>query len=201
MILYLGGFNPRKGLHILLAGAERFMDDSCSLVIAGYTDPGCSGLKRVVRRTLARMGLTSHQERMKKQIAYLRQRFSEQSVLTVGFRRDVPQLIAASDLLVFPATVPHFARPVIEAAVMAKPAVASAIGGIPELIEDRRTGILVPANSPALLADAVHRILSSPEDRDAMGEQAFKRARELFDAESNAKAVEHIYVDLGGGAP
>ncbi len=195
MILYLGGFNPRKGLQVLLAGAERFMDETCSLIIAGYTDQGRSDWKVLLRRRLARIGLSSSQERMKKQIADLRKQFSEQSILMVGFRRDVPQLMATSDLVVFPATVPHFARPVFEAAAMAKPVVASAIGGIPELVEDGRTGILVPADSPALFGDAVHRILSSPEDRRAMGEHAFKRAREMFDAESNAKAIERIYED------
>ena len=80
-------------------------------------------------------------------------------VRLLPFRPDPERLNAAADLVVFPSTLPHFARPVIEAGAMAVPVVASRLGGVEELVEDGMTGILVPPGDPAALGDAIARVL------------------------------------------
>ena len=114
----------------------------------------------------------------------------------LGMRDDVSQLMAASDLLVFPSIVPHFARPVIEAAAMAKPVVASDLGGPRELVRHNETGLLIPSNDPQILADAIIVILSDSARAQAMGEAGYWLARELFDARKNAARTFSIYEEL-----
>ncbi len=64
--------------------------------------------------------------------------------MLIEFRKDIPSIINSSDIIVFPSVVPHFARSIIEAGAMAKPSIASNIGGPDELIINGETGLLVP---------------------------------------------------------
>ena len=121
-----------------------------------------------------------------------------ESIIFAGMRRDVPALLAACDLLAFPSSAPHFARPVIEAAAMGKPAVASNLGGPDELIVDGETGLLCPPDDPHALAGAIIELLANPDRAQAMGEAAYQRARRLFDAATNAAATTAIYDEVLG---
>jgi glycosyltransferase involved in cell wall biosynthesis len=114
----------------------------------------------------------------------------------VGVRDDVPQLLAASDLLAFPSVVPHFARPIIEAGAMAKPVVASELAGPDELVVHSETGLLVPAGDPSALADAILRVLSDSGLSRAMAEAGYERARALYNAEINAAETIALYDEL-----
>jgi glycosyltransferase involved in cell wall biosynthesis len=88
-----------------------------------------------------------------------------------GFREDVPALLAAMDVVVLPSIksdgVP---QGLIQALAMRKPVVASAVGGIPEVVQHRCTGTLVPPNDPAALAAAVVQVLRHPEQARAWAE-------------------------------
>ncbi len=117
----------------------------------------------------------------------------------VGVRQDVPQLLAGCDLLVFPSVVPHFARPIIEAGAMAKPVVASDLGGPDELVVQGETGLLVPASDPDALAEAIVEVLSNPARARRMGEAGYERARRLYDAEINGAQTFAVYEELLGG--
>jgi len=114
----------------------------------------------------------------------------------IGQRTDIPQILAASDLLVFPSVVPHFARPVIEAGAMAKPVIASRLGGPLELVNDGVTGVLTSPSDPAALADSIITLLTDPAKAKAMGEAGFALAKEKFNAEINAKKTFEIYDEI-----
>ncbi len=118
------------------------------------------------------------------------------SLCFTGIQQNIPGLLAATDCLVFPSVVPHFARPIIEAAAMAKPSVASDLGGPRELIAHQETGLLVPARDPAALAEALSSILLDPAYARVLGEAAYQRARQLFDADKNATATVALYEEL-----
>jgi glycosyltransferase involved in cell wall biosynthesis len=81
-----------------------------------------------------------------------------------GFREDVPACFAAMDVVVLPSiTSDGVPQVIIQALAMRKPVVASAVGGIPEVIQHQRTGILVPPNDPQALAVAVVQVLRDPQ--------------------------------------
>jgi glycosyltransferase involved in cell wall biosynthesis len=114
----------------------------------------------------------------------------------LGMRTDVPAILAASDVLAFPSQAPHFARPIIEAGAMARPVVASRLGGPLELVREGETGLLVPPGDPAALAEALVALLTDPERARAMGEAGYAQAREKFDAARNAQATFALYDEL-----
>jgi glycosyltransferase involved in cell wall biosynthesis len=88
----------------------------------------------------------------------------EAKVHMAGFREDVPACLAAMDVVVLPSIksdgVPQV---LLQALAMRKPVVASAVGGIPEVILHQCTGVLVPPNDPQALADAVVQVLRAPQ--------------------------------------
>lgn len=99
-------------------------------------------------------------------------------VCLTGFREDVPALLAAMDVFVLPSiTSDGVPQVIIQALAMRKPVVATAVGGIPELIQHQRTGILVPPNDPQALAAAIVHVL---ENRAQAGEWA-RAGGELID--------------------
>jgi glycosyltransferase involved in cell wall biosynthesis len=83
----------------------------------------------------------------------------------LGVRDDVDQLLAAADVLVLPSRSEGLPLIVVEAMAANTPVVATAVGGVPELIDDGTTGLLVPAGDPQALADALARALGDVELR------------------------------------
>jgi glycosyltransferase involved in cell wall biosynthesis len=112
------------------------------------------------------------------------------------YEENVPALLAVSDLLVFPSTQPHFARPVIEAAAMGKPSVASNLDGVSELVDSGKTGLLVPARDPRALAKAIATLLEDKNQRQRIGEAAHVFARSRFDSVAQVKKMMNVYNNL-----
>jgi glycosyltransferase involved in cell wall biosynthesis len=122
-------------------------------------------------------------------------------IVRMPFAKSVGPLLAASDVLVFPATAPHFARPVIEAASFAVPAVASRLDGIDELIAHDDTGLLVPPLDAGALADAMRRLLRDQALRERMGRRAAEVAMERFSADRACITLMSIYDDVLSPVP
>jgi glycosyltransferase involved in cell wall biosynthesis len=120
----------------------------------------------------------------------------ENTCVRTGFVPDVEKLIAACDLVVFPSTTNHFARPIIEAGAMAKPVVASRFPILQELVKHGETGLLVPPGDVIALAGAIVALLQDPQKRTEFGERAYAIARRRYDARDNTKAVMQIYDDV-----
>jgi glycosyltransferase involved in cell wall biosynthesis len=83
-------------------------------------------------------------------------------VLFLGYRADLSRLLAASDLVVLPSISEGLPLAAVEALASARPVVATQVGGIPEIVLDGETGLLVPPNDSAALAAAIDRILDDP---------------------------------------
>ena len=104
----------------------------------------------------------------------------EGSCQFVGVREDIADILAAADVVVLPSLSEGFPFVLLEALAMGCPVVASRVSGIPELIEDHRTGLLVPARDPRALANAIREVLSNPTTASKMGAEGRALVRERF---------------------
>jgi glycosyltransferase involved in cell wall biosynthesis len=112
----------------------------------------------------------------------------------VGFREDIPDVMNAWDVVVHASVRPEpFGRVILEGMLLGKPVIATAAGGVPELIEDGRTGFLVPPGDDAALAACLRRVLAAPEESGAMGGRARAWAREQFSLTRHVAEMSAIY--------
>jgi glycosyltransferase involved in cell wall biosynthesis len=118
------------------------------------------------------------------------------TVRFLGFRTDVTRILAASDVVVLPSVAEAFGLVLTEAMAMQRAVVATRVGGIPELVVDGVTGILVPPASPTALADAIWSLLRDPARRAQLGEAGRRRVIEGFRFETMMKKYEILYERL-----
>lgn len=120
-------------------------------------------------------------------------------VIWAGFRDDVPDILRLADLLILASTDEPFGRVVIEGMAAGLPVVATASGGVPEIVVEGETGLLVPPEQPLPMADAIAELLSHPGRAREMGRAGRARAIERFDVRRVARQVGEIYRELLGG--
>lgn len=114
-----------------------------------------------------------------------------------GLLYDAPQFMKYMDIVVVPSIFPEpFGRVNIEAMAAAKAVVASNIGGIPEVIEDRKTGLLFPPGDNASLADTIEEIIQNKDLRLQLGINARKVVEEKFDSENQIRLLEDVFDSL-----
>jgi glycosyltransferase involved in cell wall biosynthesis len=115
------------------------------------------------------------------------------SVTFTGRRDDVPAVTAALDVAVLPSYREAQGLSILEAMALSRPVVASAVGGIPEMIEHGRTGLLVPPHDPEALAASIVRLLTDHPYADTLGRAGNELVHERFCVEQMVRAVETIY--------
>jgi len=114
-------------------------------------------------------------------------------VTFTGRRDDVPAVTAALDVAVLPSYREAQGLSILEAMALSRPVVASAVGGIPEMIDDGLSGLLVPPREPAALAGAIARLLTDHPYADTLARAAKDLVHERFCVELMVRAVESIY--------
>lgn len=118
-------------------------------------------------------------------------------VRVAGSRPDVAALLRAMDVVVLSShSVECFPMALLEAMAAAKPAVCTAVGGVPELIADGETGYLVPARDPERLADRVIELLSDAATRRRMGAAARVRVETEFNLRMSIAAAERAVEEV-----
>lgn len=124
-----------------------------------------------------------------------RRRGLDSVVRFVGRRHDIPELISLSSVVVLPSLAESFGYAALEAMSLGKPVVAARTGGIPEVVVDGQTGLLVPPGDADALAVALSRILKDHEWALALGEEGRRRATS-FSVERMMREYEQVYCDL-----
>ncbi len=114
-------------------------------------------------------------------------------ITLLGQRQDVPLLLAGADVVTLTSYWEGLPYSLLEAGAMARPAVATAVNGVPEVIQHGVTGLLVPAGEPAAVAQAVLTLLNDPARAGAMGLAAQRRVRGHFDVRRTAEGVMEVY--------
>jgi glycosyltransferase involved in cell wall biosynthesis len=114
----------------------------------------------------------------------------------LGYRTDIPDLLASSDFFVLPSIYEGFPLSILEAMAAGKAVVATAVGGTPEAVLDGETGYLVPPGDSAALAHAIRRVLVDTELAHEMGVAGGRRVQERFPITNMVQCVTNVYEEL-----
>lgn len=122
----------------------------------------------------------------------LRARLAGRRVLFTGHRGDLPSVMAALDLLVLPSYSEGVPNVVMEAMAAGKPVLATAVSGIPELVVDGETGMLIPPRDAGALADGLIRLGGDAALRARLGHAGTARVREHFTLETMVERYDGL---------
>jgi glycosyltransferase involved in cell wall biosynthesis len=179
-IALIGRISPWKGQHIFLQAAalvRRRVPDARFLIV-GSALFGEVEYDRNIRRLASELGIAD-------------------VVTFTGFCSDIHTLIARMDLVVHASTIGEpFGQVIIEAMSASKPVVATNGGGVPEIVEDAKTGILVPMGDAPAMAEGICQIIADPHRARDMGNRGRERVRKNFTIEHTARKVESIYREV-----
>jgi glycosyltransferase involved in cell wall biosynthesis len=117
----------------------------------------------------------------------------------LGFRPDIPEVLAGLDLFVLPSLAEGLPLSILEAMAAGVPVIATAVSGTTELVEHERTGLLVPPGSTESLAEAIARASAHPGLMREGAERARALVRERHGIEAMAEAVRRLYAELVPG--
>ncbi len=123
-----------------------------------------------------------------------------EEVTFFGFVSDVPKFLAAIDIFVLPSLYEGLGVAALEAMAAGKAVVASRVGGLADLVDDSKTGFLVPPGDAGALAEALAKLLEKKELCAAFGQKGAVRVREQFTVEQMAKNNEQCYYAMLRGA-
>lgn len=135
----------------------------------------------------------------------LRQRLEDQAknlnihpaVIFTGTRRDIPEILSLMDVFVLPShTREGLGIAIIEAMAAERSVVATDIGGIPEVVNNSETGLLVPPGDPKALSKAIIELLQDPSRAKTMGEKGRIRVKEKFTVKKMLSEIENVYQSL-----
>jgi glycosyltransferase involved in cell wall biosynthesis len=178
----IGRISPWKGQHIFLRAAAHVSKKfpNARFVIVGAPLFGEEEYEQVVRGLPSQLGI-------------------ENVVEFTGFRSDIEQVISGLDLVVHASvTGEPFGQVIIEGMAAGKPVVATNGGGVPEIVQDGITGILVPMGDVQAMADAICEIVASPARGREMGIMGRQRVQDSFTVELTAAKVEAVYRKIMG---
>lgn len=174
IVVAVGGLRAQKAFDVLVDGAAMLVGEFPELhcLIAG------SGPEEAALRTaIQRLGL-------------------ERNVRLLGRRSDVADLLAAADVAVLSSDFEGSPLVVMEYMAAGKPVVATRVGGIPDLIEDGREGILVERRDPTGLAAAIRALIVDRERRNDLGQRGRERQQREFGIGVMVDTVEALYEEL-----
>jgi glycosyltransferase involved in cell wall biosynthesis len=172
-VVFVGRLAPQKGVRTLVAAVRRLKNSNAQILLVG------DGSERpALEQEIRQLGV-------------------ENRVHLLGFVQHeyVPAVLAHADLLILPSLYEELGTILLEAMWVGLPIVASRTGGIPDVVTDGVSGLLVPPGDPEALARAIDRVLSSPDLARRLGEAARERAKD-YDWEVLAERVLEVYRDV-----
>ncbi len=172
--MHVGNFSPEKNHEFLLDIFEELKneDSNIKLVFVG------SGI--LLEKT--------------KEIA--EQKGLSQNVFFLGFRKDIPELLAASDCLVLCSKVEGVPGVILEAGTQKIPSISTNVGGVSEVLINEQTGFLIEEFNKDEFKEKLIELMHNSELRKVLGENAFTMISKGFDPEINAKKFESLYQNL-----
>ncbi|MGP4671897.1 glycosyltransferase family 4 protein [Agrobacterium salinitolerans] len=170
-----GRLSEWKGQHVFLDAIAAM--EGVQAVIVGGALFGQEAYEARIREQASRLGL-------------------EGRVRFLGFRPDVPELMAAMDVVAHTSIVAEpFGRVVVEAMMCGRPVVATRGGGVTEIIRDGETGLLVPPGNASALAAAIGRVLSQPALAERLARKGRKDVSQRFSLEETCRSVSALLTE------
>ena len=175
-ILSVGRLDPQKGHPYLIEAMRRVLQEvpDARLVIVGGAQQGSQEYVAELRAMAAAPDLAG-------------------KVIFAGQRTDVPRLMAACDIFALASLWEGFGLVFAEAMAASKPVVATNVSGIPEVVLDGETGILVPPEEADTLAVALVRLCQDPAERRRLGRNGYHRVRTRFTADRMVDETIAVY--------
>jgi glycosyltransferase involved in cell wall biosynthesis len=159
---------------------QRYLIDAMSMILKSHSSCKCL----IIGEGPQRQELLDH----------IQKSSLGQSVLLLGMRRDIPDLLSAMDIVASPSILKEgLPLALAEGAAMALPLVATDIGGSPEVVHDQVNGFIVRPRDPSILADKICFLIEHPDVRQAMGEQSRKIWETDFRKDDMMKKIDRIY--------
>lgn len=174
LIGMVANYIPIKGHRILLQALPVVLEHFPNLRVLCF---GRGSGEAGVARQVVRAGLGDH-------------------VLMAGFRTDLDRVLGGLDILVHPATREGLGVSLLQASSCGVPIIASRVGGIPEVVEDGVTGVLVPPENPEALAAAITQLLKDPDCARQMGRRGRERVRAQFTVAQMVDGTMAVYKEL-----
>jgi len=172
---FVGRLEEQKGLSYLIEAAALLSSELRFLVAVIGSGP----LEEEMRRRLGKLNL-------------------EGTFRFFGSLDEACRLLRAFDVLVLPSLWEGLPNVLIEGMASGVPIVATAVGGVPEIIQDGHTGILVKPGDPAALAEGIRKIVAGGETGARLAREAFEYVEEKFHLRSVIGAYEDVYRELMG---
>lgn len=171
----LGRLSPIKGQAVAIRACARLVQRGIPVTLCLSGDRPQSPMRRALETLITTLKL-------------------EEVVEWVGIRQDLAALMASMDLVTAPSTYPEsFGRTVIEAQAVGRPVVASRIGALVEVIDDGKTGLLVPPKDPDALADAMERLIREAPLRTQCIEAGRKRVEAEWNVDRMVERTLAVY--------
>jgi len=178
LIVAIGNLYPVKGHLVLLQALHALAEDPafarCHVAIAGRGEE-----EAALRAYAAAHGLAEY-------------------VHLLGYRADVPDLLAAADVFALPSRSEGVPLALLEAMFAGKGIAASAVGGVPEVVTSEREALLVPSEDPPALAAALGRLIGDPALRRQLGDTARQRAEQAFTVDTMVDGYMRVYASAVG---
>ncbi|TQI70425.1 glycosyltransferase involved in cell wall biosynthesis [Gramella sp. Hel_I_59] len=120
----------------------------------------------------------------------------QKTVFLAGFRKDIPELLAAVDCFLLSSKVEGVPGVILEAAAQKKPSIATNVGGVTEVLKDRETGFIIEDFDRKDYISKLIALMKDGQLREIMGANAYKLVLNEFSPEKNARKFEGLYSDL-----
>jgi glycosyltransferase involved in cell wall biosynthesis len=179
VIGFVGRFSPGKGHEELLQAADIIRKErkQVRFLVVGEASYGERQYELKIRSMARSAGL-------------------EGTVLFAGFRKNIPDVMAAFDVLAFPSHAESFGVVLIEAMAMELPVVSTNCDGVLDIVVNGETGLFVHPRNGQELAAALLRLIDDPAARHRMGRAGRRRVLELFDQQKQVEKLVEIYADV-----
>jgi len=121
-------------------------------------------------------------------------------VLLPGEQNDIPAWLNAFDVFVQPSLLEGMSNTIVEAMAAERAVVATRIGGNPELVTERKSGLMFEVQQPRALADLIFQLAASPGLRESLGREARARVKGNFSLEAMLARYSKLYCEVAGGS-